>query len=155
MRTSEAVLAFGRYLQFRGLALSKLSAEQAVDAAVAFFESVRATDVESEFGDMLLFQWGTCDWRDGNGPSFQFELARQFSVAGFDSEEADDALWQLRLTLHYPPSEVTAAVGAGERWCENMSDVADFRTFIQTTPAMALAAAADPDRVELTLDPAG
>jgi hypothetical protein len=131
VRTSEAEEAFRRYLEARGLAVSRLNAEEAVDVAIAFFESERADDVEAQEGDMLLFQWGTYDWRDGNGPSFQFELARQFVVAGFDPEEADDAMWQLRLTLHYAPSEAAAVVGAGDRWCERAEDVGAFRAFIR------------------------
>jgi hypothetical protein len=78
-------------------------------------------------GDMLLFQWGTYDWHDGKGPSFQFELARQFVIAGFEPDRADDAIWQLRVTLHYAPSDATAAVGDGNRWCERMPDTSAFR----------------------------
>lgn len=155
MRTNEAEGAFLRYLQQRGLVASQLSAEDAVDTAIGFFESERADDAEAEMGDMLLFQWGTYDWHDGKGLSFQFELARQFVLAGFSPEQADDAMWQLRLTLHYPPSEAAEAVGAGERWCERVADVGAFHTFIRTTPALAFASSMNPDRVELTLDQVG
>jgi hypothetical protein len=155
VRTNEAEAAFRRYLEQRGLVASQLSAEEAVDAAIGFFESERADDVEAEMGDMLLFQWGTYDWHDGSGSSFQFELARQFVVAGSAPEQADDAMWQLRLTLHYPPSGAADAVGAGDRWCERVADVGAFRTFIRTTPALTFAAGAGPDRVELSLDQVG
>src|SRR5579862_7477019 len=114
-----------------------LTAKEAADAAIGFFESERADDVEAETGDTLLFQWGTYDWHDGTGPSFQFELARQFVVAGFSPEQADDAMWQLRLTLHYPASEAADAVGAGYRWCERTADAEAFHMFIRSAPAMA------------------
>ncbi|HEY6277636.1 MAG TPA: hypothetical protein VIX86_15025 [Streptosporangiaceae bacterium] len=111
MRTNEAEGAFRRYLERRGLVVSRLNAEEAVDTAIGFFESERADDVEAEMGDMLLFQWGTYDWHDGNGPSFQFELARQFVVAGFAPDQADDAMWQLHLTLHYRLRELPMRSG--------------------------------------------
>jgi hypothetical protein len=155
MRTNEAEEAFRRHLEVRELALGALTAEEALEALVAFFESEPANGVEAEMGDMLLFQWGTYDWHDGGGPSFQFELARQFVLAGFDSKQADDAMWQLRLTLHYAPSRVAAEVGAGDRWCERVADVGGFRTFVRSTSAMTFAAAANPDRVELSFHQVG
>jgi hypothetical protein len=155
MRTNEAEAVFRRYLEQRGLVVSRLTAEEAADAAIGFFESERADDVEAETGDMLLFQWGTYDWHDGNGPSFQLELARQFVLAGFAPDQADDAMWQLRLTLHYPASEAADALGAGHKWCERVADTDAFRTFIRTTPVMAFAAATGADRVELSPDQVG
>ena len=155
VRTNEAEDAFRRYLQRHGLVASQLSAGEAVDTAIGFFESERADDVEAEMGDMLLYQWGTYDWHDGNGPSFQFELARQFVIAGFSPEQADDGMWQLCLTLHYPPSEATEAIGAGHRWCERVADVGAFRTYIRTTAALTFASGTSPDRVVLTLDQVG
>jgi hypothetical protein len=154
---SEAEDALRRFLEVRGLGVSGLTAEQAVEGAIAFFESVRFDDVEAEErdGDMLLFQWGTYDWRDGAGLSFQFDLARQFIIAGSDPEDDDDAMWQLHLTLHYAPSEATAAVGAGCRWCHRVADAGPFGTFIRSTPAMAVAAGAPPDRVEIGFDQVG
>jgi hypothetical protein len=157
VRASEAEDALRQFLEVRGLGVSGLTAEQAVEGAIAFFESVRFDDVEAEErdGDMLLFQWGTYDWRDGAGPSFQFDLARQFIIAGSDPEDDDDAMWQLHLTLHYAPTEATAAVGAGHRWCHRVADAGSFGTFIRSTPAMAVAAGAPPDRVEIGFDQAG
>src|SRR5262249_13022454 len=124
VRASEAEDALRQFLEIRGIGVSSLTAEQAVECAIAFFESVRFADVESEErdGGMLLFQWGTYDWCDGAGRSFEFELARQLIIAGSDPEDDDDALWQLHLTLHYAPSEAIAGVGAGDRWCDRVAD---------------------------------
>ena len=157
VRASEAEDALRQFLEIRGLGVSGLTAEQAVEGAIAFFELVRFDDVEGEErdGDMLLLQWGTYDQRDSAGPSFQFDLARQLIIAGSDSEDDDDAMWQLHLTLHYAPSEATAAVGAGHRWCHRVADAGPFGTFIRSTRAMAVAVDAPPDRVEIGFDQVG
>jgi hypothetical protein len=157
VRASEAEDALRQFLEICGLGVSGLTAKQAVEGAIAFFESVRFDDVEAEErdGDMLLFQWGTYDWHDGAGLSFQFDLARQLIIVGSDPEDDDDAMWQLHLTLHYAPSEANAAVGAGHRWCHRVADARPFETFILSTRAMTVAASAPPDRVEIGLDQAG
>jgi hypothetical protein len=155
VRTSEAEIAFRRYLADRGLSVDHLTAEAAVEEAIRFFEAERADDVEDVQGDMLLFQWGTYDWQHGKGPSFQFEMARQFVVAGFEPEDADDAMWQLRLTLHYAPFDAGTSVGAGDQWCTNVENVGEFRAFIRGTEAFTFAMANRPDRIELSLDQVG
>jgi hypothetical protein len=102
---------------------------------------------------MLLFQWGTYDW--GDGPTFEFEIARQFVLAGYDADQADDALWQLRLTIHYPLNERTDALGAGHHWCERPGDAAQFHRAVSGTAAFAFARDSNPIRIGLSLDETG
>lgn len=133
--------------------MRELGAVEAIEAFVGRYQSERADDVEDVDGDMLLFQWGTYGW--GGPPSFQYEIARQFVVAGFGAEEADDAMWQLHLTLHYPVTDVTASLGAGNRWCTRLDGVSEFRAFIVRTTATDYAVETHPERVELWLDRSG
>jgi hypothetical protein len=119
-----------------------------------FYRSVRADDVDlSSDGDMLLIQWGTWDW--GDGPSFQYDITRQFITDVDDPDDADDAFWQLSLTLHFEPSNSFVAIGSGERWCHSLDEVDDLAQFIADEPATSAAQRSTPSRVELKFGPAG
>ena len=117
---------------------------------VEFYIERRADDANiDEDGDMLLFQWGTYDW--GDGPSFEYDVTRQFTIQGEDDE---DEIWQLSLTLHYPESEVASRAGAGDRWCCSPDEVDGFVLFVEHAPATAFARERLPERVELHFEPA-
>jgi hypothetical protein len=138
----------------RGAELDGLSAASAVHSMLDFYRSVRADDVDlSESGDMLLFQWGTWDW--GDGPTFQYDITRQFITAIDDPDDADSSFWQLSLTLHFEPSDVFAAVGSGDRWCNLPGEVEDFARFIADSAASTVAQQSTPSRVVLEFGPAG
>lgn len=112
-----------------------------VTAMLDFYEQQR---VETE-SDTLLFQWGTYDF--GEGPSFQFGIARQVErpVEGQDDDddeedsgqhhpEDDLELWQLQLTLFLPPSPRLKLLGQAARWCASPGELAAFREWISGTP---------------------
>jgi hypothetical protein len=150
MRSADSHAAFDGFLRDRGLAVASLDAFAAVDAMIEFYVTRRAEDTNlTRDGDMLLFQWGTYDW--GNGPSFRYDITRQF-IAGLGD---DEDFWQLSLTLHYEPSDATQALGSGNRWCSVPDDAEDFKAFIREHPSSDYAASATPQRVELDLEPAG
>jgi hypothetical protein len=100
---------------------------------------------------MHLFQWGTYRWR-GTGPEFEINLTRQFIVNGLVD---DDAFFQLSGTALFPPSDATAALGEGNRWCHHPDDVDDFLGFILGSEAATFATLRSPDRVEIDFGPAG
>ncbi len=148
--TSEAPAAFDRFLASWGVDPDTLDAVTAVDVMLEWYQFERAEDVVAldEDGDLLLFQWGSYDW--GEGRSFQYEIVRQLIVA-----EDDDGIWQLSVTLYYPESEETQALGAGHRWCPHPRGADDFRGSIESTDATAYAHRAPPSRIDVRFAQAG
>jgi hypothetical protein len=112
-----------------------------------WFEAQRVERVDADGGDRLLFQWGTYDW--GKGPSFVFDLVRQFVV---EDEIGDDAIWQLHLTLHYPPDDT---ILSETHWCDDVRDVTGFRTAMLGNETVSRIAHHHPERVEVLLEMAG
>jgi len=154
MRTADSRDAFEEFLASRRGSLDTIDASSAVQLMIDFYIGVRADDVDLENGgDTLAFQWGTYDW--GSGPSFQYDVTRQLISEGIDADDADDAFWQLSLTLHYVPTAGTQAMGGGVHWCAGLDRVDEFRKFIRDSAATALARHAAPRRVELRFEPAG
>ena len=127
-----------------------MNGAEALSAMAEFFVSERADGCDAtRQGDMLLYQWGTFDW--GDGPSFQFDITRQFIVG--DGE--DDEIFQLRFTLHYPVSDEAKALGSGNRWCKSLTQLDDFQNFIRQSAAYAFAAQRSAERVEIDYGCAG
>ncbi len=153
MNATESEAVFRQTIERLGQNVEDLDAGQAVSAMLDFYRSTRAADVEdlSDGGDMLLFQWGTFDW--GDGPTFQYDITRQFIVRGID--EPDEAIWQLSLTLHFSPDAQNAALEFGDRWCDDPAGIEGFDSFIASSAATAYARTNAPARVELTLGQAG
>ena len=96
MNAHEAKAAFERTLHGNGQTLSDLTVDRGVAIMLAFYRDQRASDcsIDSD-GDMLLFQFGTHDW--GDGESFEFDLTRQFIIDGDD--DAGENIFQLSLTF--------------------------------------------------------
>ncbi|MCK7593175.1 hypothetical protein M0G41_05765 [Lysobacter sp. CAU 1642] len=94
--------------------------------------------------DMLLFQWGTYDW--GEGEHFEADLTRQFIVPG---KGDDPALYQLSLTFRYQPSDQLRAVESGEFWCASREEAAPFLAMVCASPALAVAQPLKPASVSL------
>ena len=147
MLTAESQDAFERYLAEHGSDLQHLDVRTAVGIVTDWYQSQRIDGLDPTTGDMLLFQWGAMDL--GQGPSFHFDLVRQFIL---DDEFGDDAIWQLHLTLHYPADD---SLGRGNHWCDSPADVDDFRRTILGEPIVASLNAVVADRAEVFLEPAG
>ena len=124
MRYADADAAFRQYLEASGLTVEDLDAPSAVAAMLGFYAAERAADVDMDTdGDMILFQWGIYDW--GSGPTFEYGIVRQF----FDEDDDDDegeGIWQLRLTVHFPPDEENARLRSGDRWLERPAGLGEF-----------------------------
>jgi hypothetical protein len=145
--TSESQAALEQFLAGRGIEESSLTPFAAVLAMTDWYEAQRVDRVDEDGGDMLLFQWGTYDL--GNGPSFLFDLVRQFIV---EDEVGDDAIWQLHLTLHFPPDE---SVASETHWCDNVQEVEDFRAAMIGNETVSRIAERHPESVEVLLEAAG
>lgn len=127
------------------------SLEVGLSAMIEFYSTARADGCDPGADqDMLLFQWGTYDW--GDGEWFEIELARQVMIP---DEEDDDAIWQLHLTYRYPPSRELALLGSGNRWCPSPDETANFERFVLNAPPTAAAIALRRTRPEITFECAG
>ena len=137
----------------RDLSVKALRAEALLELGFEFYQSERADDAlpitEGDFGDALLFQWGSQDAVPGWQEScFYFDLTRQFiSRVGED----DDAMFQLRYQLQYQPSAKLSSIGEGNRWCGSLQSLAEFRQFAFSHPALAAVRGLAPNKVEFVL----
>ena len=132
MQPEQTESSFREFLTQRKLALGGLSPAQGLDAMLDFFAAVRADGCNPDLDeDMLLFQWGTYDW--GTGRHFELNFTRQVLVATEDEDERD--IWQLSLTLRFPPEAAFERFGRGDRWCSTPAEIPAFRTFVEELPA--------------------
>lgn len=142
---SDSVSAMQAFLAKRGLTASDVMVPQLVDSTIEFYRAVRATGLAADpQADMLLFQWGTFDW--GQGEYFEIDLTRQFIVAG---AAGDDAISQLRFTAYFPPTSQLRAIPTANRWCRHVAEVASFALFIRDSLAYRTAETIKPSKVEL------
>ena len=117
MTPATSVHAFDQYVENSGLGLTSLTVRAGINAMLSFYEAVAPMGCIEEYGDMLLFQWGTYD--KGDCPLFTINITRQFIES---AEIDDDAISQLQLTFEFPPDEEDAGFGAGNRWCRSQSE---------------------------------
>lgn len=98
--------------------LDELTANEALDAMVAFYREVRADDVEiEEDGDMLVAEWSF-----GRGEeAFELHLTRQLIITEED-EDTEDEIWQLRLTLEFDVDLVNDVQPGRTEWCSDPVD---------------------------------
>src|SRR5262245_34310217 len=76
MKAKRAKQEFERLIQRSGMRVGSLSPARGLEMILAFYRTVRFDDVDlAGNGDMLLNQWGTYDW--GEGESFEFDITRQ------------------------------------------------------------------------------
>jgi len=146
MRPSASVSVFEQFVENRGGSLPDLRLRAGGAEMLAFYETILPTGCSNQNGDMLLFQWGTYDWGDGNGKCFEVNITRQF----IESAQADDdAISQLQLTFKFPPIKETTVLGSGNRWCKSRAEIDAFREFIYSIPAFR--AKADSDAPDISL----
>jgi len=149
MRQQRAQQEFERFLAKRKLRVDALTVADGIEAMLAFYREVRAKDADLDNqGDMLLYQWGTCDW--GKGRFFELDITRQLIVG-----EGDDDIWQLHLTYHFTPSPALDSIGAANRWCESLDDLDEMHSFILASPAYAKACTTPVVKVVLVYECAG
>jgi hypothetical protein len=140
MRPSHSASALKRFYRDRSIEPAFASLAALIEGALDFYASVPASGLEVHpHADMLLFQFGVFDW--GSGEHFEIDLTRQFIVAG---EEDDDAISQLHCTVYFDPTAALRALGRGDRWCEALAGLPDFKAFVLSSPAYITALAEVP-----------
>lgn len=150
MKPTNAKSSFQKYLHEAGLKLNKMTPAQGIDAMLSFYRHKRADGCSfDDDSDMLLFQWGTYDW--GDGEFFEFDITRQLIFGGFE----DENIWQLSLTFKFNPSEAHRQLDSGNKWCDNLAEIARFNKFIQDSTALQLVAGEIPVKISLEYECAG
>lgn len=141
---------FAAFLREGGISLDT-SPDIGLRALIDFYANIRADGCEPDADqDMLLFQWGTYDW--GDGEHFEIDLVRQVIVP---DEEDDDAIWQLHLTYRYSASAERALLGSGNRWWSSPHETADFTRFVLSAPPVTQGIAVGGVRPAITFECAG
>jgi hypothetical protein len=144
MRSADALIAFEDHLRSLDLTVDDLDAPSAIKAMLTFYAGNRAEDVAPEpEGDMLLFQWASLKRRPG--PGFEYNITRQLITPPGDEED----IWQLSLTLYFPPDSQNSQLGCGGRWHQAADHIDGFASYIDAHPATAYAATHRPARAEL------
>jgi hypothetical protein len=85
-------------------ARGSLTLETGIELALHLYCQVKVAGVsavEAE-DDMLLFQYGICDWGDVNGKYFGLDLTRQVTLVA--AQEEDPLLYQLRYEFVFDPA---------------------------------------------------
>ena len=147
----DALQEFQAFLNRRGLAVATLSVASGSAAMFDFYQDLRPAGCEQiPDGDMLLFQWGTYDW--GEGEHFQLGLTRQLILSD-DAEDED--IWQLSLTLLFDATDDFKAIGAGNEWCDSVQALPRFRTDVGGSAPFIACSTRQHLRVTLHYDCAG
>ena len=119
-----------------GVNIDVLRLPTTIAAFLDFYGEERAIGCEvGDDADMLLFEWGTFDW--GDGEHFELNLARQliFGVG-------DEKTWQLKLTYAFQPTDGFRSFGAENRWCASPDELSTFRQDVEQSGVYKAADAA-------------
>lgn len=140
MLPSQSAEMLKQFLGARGLDIEFAPMDQIVDAVLDFYATVPASGLSSDpDADMLLFQYGVYDW--GRGEYFEFDLTRQFILAG---EVDDEPISQLRCTTMYEPVAELRVLQASNFWCASRNELDAFRKNILSSPSYQAALSAMP-----------
>jgi hypothetical protein len=146
-----ALQEFEAFLSRRGLAVATLSVGSGSAAMLDFYQDHRPAEcAQISDGDMLLFQWGTYDWEQGE--HFQLDLTRQLILSD-DAEDED--IWQLSLTFLFEPADELRALDAGNAWCDTVQALPQFRADVSGSAAFAACCGRPLKRATLRYDCAG
>lgn len=149
-RSAEAPASFRALLDRHQTEPGSLTASTAVLAMTSWYLLQRVEDVAlDDDGDMLLFQWGTYDW--GTRAGFEYNVTRQFAAE--EPGELDPEIWQLSVTLRFPPS-LGEGLDRGHRWCHQPEDLADFQRFVMAAPPTRALATESAQEIAVEFEPA-
>ena len=150
MRIENSREAFLAHLNNLDLPIGTLAPAQGVDSMIAFYRDERVIECElNTDADMLLFEWGTHDW--GDGENFEFSITRQFIHADGD----DDCVWQLTLGFQFTPTAELTQLKSGNKWCGSLNALSHFDKFIRESAAYRTISGNVPRNVQLDLEVAG
>jgi len=146
MRPEESERSFTAFAFSRDANLKTVGVADGITLMLDFYACVHLTGAEAESdSDMLLFQWGTYDW--GNGEFFEVDITRQF----IDPSNVDE-MSQLHLTFRIPPTEDLRALGRSDFWCHSRDDLNLFKDRIRDTAVLEHCASIRETRAELRFE---
>ena len=103
----------------------------ALMAMLDFYAQERADGrALGEDGDMLLYEWGTYDW--GDGEHFELNVTRKFILDGQDEP------FQLSMTLLFDPTDECIQLGHSNKWCLSPDGLDEFADFVRKSPPFGL-----------------
>src|SRR5205814_25063 len=125
MNQDSAKASFIDRVQTAGASLETVTPAKGIDLMLGFYaqETVDGCRTDGR-GDMLLYQWGTYDW--GDGESFELDITRQLIFGEADDED----IFQLSLTFKFLPTTELRQLASGNRWCSSRAELEGFRIFI-------------------------
>lgn len=137
MQPSESKPQFEQFVAAAGSSAAALAPSEAVRLMLAFYRQVRAEGCSFDTnGDMVLFQWGTFDF--GEGETYHYDLTRQFIVYGPGEDEHE--MSQLSLTVHFAVTDQLRALQKGNGWCSWPAEADEFERFIASQEVTAAVA---------------
>ena len=150
MKPRSAKKTFLKLISNANRQLNTLAPSEGVELMLAFYRDHRAAGCRIDAdGDMLLFQWGTYDW--GEGEAFEVEITRQFILGDGDDED----IFQLSLTFRFQPTMALRQLADGNRWCHAPEEIEAFRAFIHSSSPYAAITPEAPSEVRLEYGGAG
>ena len=150
MKAKRAKQEFEKVIQRSGGRIESLSPAHGLEMMLDFYRSVRFDDVDlTANGDMLLYEWGTYDW--GEGESFEIDITRQLILGAGEDED----IFQLSLRFKFQPTVALRQLGASNRWCRSLEEAEEFRSFIDHSAAFIAAGHTTPVKVQLEYGVAG
>ncbi|MES2288005.1 MAG: hypothetical protein V4547_20120 [Bacteroidota bacterium] len=131
MNPLNSAAIFKNFLSENKIDEKNLDISQLVNCFTKFYESIKFDGLTNRLeADMLLVQWGTFDW--GEGENFEFNLTRQFIIShSVDDEE----ICQLSFTAYFKPTEQFHLINSENYWCESINELGSFTTFIYASKA--------------------
>ncbi len=150
MNKRSITASFKRYLKDQKLKEKDLTLASLPELFLAYYQTVPFETVGLENdGDMLLFQYGTYDW--GQGEHFQINLTRQLIGMHDEEEEQEDHMYQLQVTLSYKPADF-ASVESFNKWSSDCSTLDEFKEIILTSAGYQAALNHLPVKLEIMTD---
>jgi hypothetical protein len=119
-----------------------LSADAFIGRALTLFAEIKVAGTD-EADDVLLFQYGVCDWGDDNGEHFAFDITRQII------NPAEDEPYQLNFTLIFEVSADFAEIDRHTVWSDDYDTLDDFAAHIKSTSGYVSASKANPQKYQL------
>lgn len=115
-----------------------------------FYAEVRVDGCDpGDDEDMLLLDWGSYDW--GDGRAYEIDLTRQLVLPGGGAEED---LRELHVVYRFPNTGTLATIPQGNDWWGSPDRIGEFEEALTGNEALAAAADAEPQSVEIYFEPA-
>lgn len=125
-----------------------LTPDSMIELSVKLFQELKAKGVsaiDEVENDMILFQYGTCNWYDEVGEHFSFEIARQFILT------KNQEFYQLRFTLIYDPENFKDCNGYN-CWSTDFADLDQLVANIKSTQGYKKTTSFGYKSYQITLD---